>query len=223
MLSRSQSPQIWASEFRKNVTQIVEVQADTASTRERILAAARKIFLDGPPELATMDALAQEAGMSKKTIYREFKSQFDLLAVLACETVQLSEPQPPPTARSDIELELYMLVSRIVVQITAPRSMALARLLLSEVRRYPELAQQPRPPGAPREVIANWLNSPSVRSRYAIGDADEAAAMLLGMVLQDTAFKALLPGMPPVPQHVLEERARRAVSIFLKGVAKLPR
>lgn len=199
--------------------QALQAQAAPAPTRDRILSAARKVFLDGPPELATMDALAQEAGMSKKTIYREFKSQFELLSALACEAVQLTEPAPP-SARSDIELELYGMMTRLVSQITTPRAVALARLLVTEVRRYPELMLQPRPKGAPREIIANWLDSPAVRAQYQIEDADESAAMLLGMVLQDSAFKLLLPGMPPTPEHVMDQRVRRAVSVFLRGVRK---
>ena len=39
------------------------------------------------PEHATMDAVAQQAGMSKKTIYREFKSQVELLGALLIESV----------------------------------------------------------------------------------------------------------------------------------------
>ncbi|OYW24495.1 MAG: hypothetical protein B7Z44_20425, partial [Caulobacter sp. 12-67-6] len=62
--------------------QAIEEPVPHDSPRERILAAARKIFLDGPPEQATMDAVAHQAGMSKKTIYREFKSQVELLAAL---------------------------------------------------------------------------------------------------------------------------------------------
>jgi AcrR family transcriptional regulator len=191
----------------------------STSPRDRILAAARRVFLDGPPELATMDALAQEAGMSKKTIYREFKSQFELLAALACENVELADA-PPPTARSDIELELYGLLSRLVAQMLAPRSLALLRLIMSEVRRYPELMLQPRPKGAPQELIARWLNTPAVRARYVIEDAEDAAGMLLGMVLQDTAFKLLVTGVETVPPHVLEQRTRRAVAIFLRGVRR---
>ena len=62
--------------------QAIQEPGEAVSPRERILAAARKIFLDGPPEHATMDAVAQQAGMSKKTIYREFKSQVELLGAL---------------------------------------------------------------------------------------------------------------------------------------------
>jgi len=72
---------------------------EIVSPRERILAAARKIFLDGLPEHATMDAVAQQAGMSKKTIYREFKSQVELLGALLLENVADMGPSPAATQR----------------------------------------------------------------------------------------------------------------------------
>lgn len=202
--------------------QAVHGEVPASATRERILAAARKVFLDGPPEHATMDALAQEAGMSKKTIYREFKSQFELLAALAMEAAADWQEPPPPGPRDDIEVELYGLMVRVVSLITAPRATALFRLIISEVRRYPELMQRPRKRDFPREVISRWLASPAVRARYAIDDPEDAAAMLLGMVMQDAGFKLLLSSDPggAMPQHLIEQRARRAVAIFLKGVRK---
>jgi AcrR family transcriptional regulator len=206
--------------------QVVQDQpAVTASPRDRILAAARKIFLDGPPEHATMDAVAQEAGMSKKTIYREFKSQLELLGALLSENVADMGDFPAPAPRDDIEIELYGLVMRLVGHMTSPRSVALFRLIVSEVRRYPELMQQQhkQPRGLPRQVIADWLSSPIVRAKYQIEDGEEAAAMLLGMVTQDAAFKMMLSGgQTPMQPHLLEQRARKAVAIFLRGVRKGP-
>lgn len=201
--------------------QQTEENPTTGAARERILAAARKVFLDGPPEHATMDALAQEAGMSKKTIYREFKSQLELLTALAKDSASEWVEPAPPGPRDDIELELYGLIVRLVTAITAPRVMALARLIISEVRRYPELMQRPRSKDFPRQVISRWLASPAVRAKYVIDDPDDAAAMLMGMVLQDGAFRLLLGAdTGPMPQHLIEQRARKAVAIFLKGVAK---
>jgi hypothetical protein len=80
----------------------------------------------------------------------------------------------------------------MVTHFTSPRSMALARLLMSEVRRYPELINASKPKGFPRELLANWLDSPVVRTRFAIEDADDAAAMLFGMVMQDSGFRLMV-------------------------------
>jgi AcrR family transcriptional regulator len=200
--------------------QALQEPAEGISPRERILAAARKIFLDGLPEHATMDAVAQQAGMSKKTIYREFKSQVELLGALLMENVADMGDFPPPRPGDDIELELYGVLVRMVTHFTSPRSMALARLIISEVRRYPELMNANKPKGFPREMLANWLGSPVVRSIYQIEDPDDAAAMLFGMVMQDSGFKLLVVSNATMPAHLIETRARRAVQIFLRGVRK---
>jgi AcrR family transcriptional regulator len=200
--------------------QAVQEPINAASPRERILAAARKIFLDGPPEHATMDAVAQEAGMSKKTIYREFKSQLELLGALLAENVADMGEFPPPKSGADIELELYGMLVRMVTHFTSPRSMALVRLLISEVRRYPELMNANKPRGFPREILATWLGSPVVRAKFQIEDPEDAAAMLLGMVMQDSGFRLMMVSSATMPHHLIETRARRAVSIFLRGVRK---
>lgn len=200
--------------------QIVEEAGDSSSPRERILAAARKIFLDGLPEHATMDAVAQEAGMSKKTIYRQFKSQAELLGALVIESVADMGEFPPPKPGDDIELELYGMLARMMTHFTSPRSMALARLIISEVRRYPELMTTSKPRGFPREKLANWLASPVVAAKYQIDDPNDAAAMLFGMVIQDSGFKLLVMNNTTMPAHLIETRARRAVHIYLRGVRK---
>jgi AcrR family transcriptional regulator len=200
--------------------QVAQDFSETPSPRERILSAARKIFLDGPPEHATMDAVAHQAGMSKKTIYREFKSQLELLGALLAENVADMGQFPPPKNGVDIEIELYGMLVRMVTHFTSPRSMALARLLISEVRRYPELLNASRPKGFPKEVLTEWLGSPPVRAKYHIEDPEDAAAMLLGMVMQDSGFKLMMDSTSTMPHHLIETRARRAVSIFLSGVRK---
>ena len=200
--------------------QAVSEPGNSISPRERILAAARKIFLDGMPEHATMDAVAQQAGMSKKTIYREFKSQVELLGALLLENVADLGDFPPPKSSEEVEVELYGILVRMVTHFTSPRSMALARLIISEVRRYPELMNASKPKGFPREKLANWLGSSVVRAKFQIEDPDDAAAMLFGMVMQDSGFKLLVVNNAIMPQHLIEARARRAVQIFLRGVRK---
>lgn len=200
--------------------QALEEPGNSVSPRERILTAARKIFLDGMPEHATMDAVAQQAGMSKKTIYREFKSQVELLGALLIENVADLGDFPPPKSSEDVEVELYGMLVRMVTHFTSPRTMALARLIISEVRRYPELMNASKPKGFPREKLANWLASPIVRAKFQIEDPDDAAAMLFGMVMQDSGFKLMVVSNATMPAHLIETRARRAVQIFLRGVRK---
>ena len=104
--------------------------------------------------------------------------------------------------------------------------MALARLLISEVRRYPELLNASRPKGFPREVLTDWLGSRSVRAKYQIEDPEDAAAMLLGMVMQDSGFKLMMvsdrhhapaPDRDPRPPRRLHLPARRTQGRLTPG------
>jgi AcrR family transcriptional regulator len=188
--------------------------------RDRILSAARSVFLDGPPEQATMDAVAQRAGMSKKTIYREFKSQLELLGALLGENVPKLSEFPLPAREEEIEIDLCALLTRLVTHLTSPRSMALVRLIVSEIRRYPSLLEKGERRSYPVDVIARFLSAPVMRNRYVIADPHEGASMLLGMVTQDTAFKLMISGCAVLEPHVVERRARMAAQIFLRGVER---
>jgi AcrR family transcriptional regulator len=194
-----------------------EDHTPAAIQRERILSAARRVFLDGPAEQATMDAVAQAAGMSKKTIYREFRSQFDLLAQLLEENVAELDAFERPREGDDLPAALLGLLMRFVTYMTSPRSMALIRLMVRETRRYPDLAMRHPARGRAVPIIADWLRSPVVGREYQIDDPTEAAAMLVGMVTQDAAIRLLIRGEDPLPVEVIHARARRAVTIFLKG------
>ena len=44
--------------------------------------------------------------------------------------------------------------------------------------------------------------------------------MLFGMVMQDSGFKLIVVNNATMPQHQIEDRARRAVAIFLRGVQR---
>lgn len=187
------------------------------SQRERIIAAARQVFLDGPPEQATMDAVAQRAGMSKKTIYREFKSQFELLAALLNESAADLGAAPDVAADADAEQELYKLVVRIVSHMTSARSMALVRLIISEIRRYPELIRHSKPKNAPQELVVAFLASPAIQARYVVDDPQETAAMLMAMVMHDMGFRLMISD-GAMPTDLVERRAKRAVSTLLNGI-----
>jgi len=54
-------------------------QRQTARTRERIVTAALEQFLSAGFSIVTMDDLARELGMSKKTLYEHFPHKLDLL------------------------------------------------------------------------------------------------------------------------------------------------
>lgn len=194
--------------------------AENNDLRDRILSAAKRIFLEGAPETATMDAVAQSAGMSKKTIYREFKSQLELMITLMKETRTDFGQIPPPDPNEPLDEQLTRLIVRVVSYVMAPNSMALIRLIVSEIRRYPELLNEHRERGLPVEVVADWFRHDIVKAAYNFDDPEDAAAMVVGMVVQDAPFKLIFLPTETLPDEELERRARIGVSIFLRGISK---
>lgn len=75
-------------------------RADAARNRERILAAAERLFAERGAESVTMDEVAQAAGVGKGTLFRRFGDRAGLaLAVLGARERELQEMilrGPPP-------------------------------------------------------------------------------------------------------------------------------
>jgi AcrR family transcriptional regulator len=63
----------------------VPLRADAARNRDRVLAAAEKLFAELGPTCVTMDAVAAEAGVGKGTVFRGFGDRAGLVLALLTE------------------------------------------------------------------------------------------------------------------------------------------
>jgi AcrR family transcriptional regulator len=86
------------------------LRADAARNRDKVMAAAEKLFAERSPDCVTMDAIAAEAGVGKGTLFRGFGDRAGLvLALLQEHETQLQEdiirgpaplgPGAPPVER----------------------------------------------------------------------------------------------------------------------------
>jgi AcrR family transcriptional regulator len=63
----------------------VPLRADAARNRDKVLAAAEKLFAELGPTCVTMDAVAAEAGVGKGTVFRGFGDRAGLVMALLTE------------------------------------------------------------------------------------------------------------------------------------------
>jgi AcrR family transcriptional regulator len=61
------------------------LRADAARNRDKVLAAAEKLFAEREPDCVTMDAVAAEAGVGKGTLFRGFGDRAGLVMALLQE------------------------------------------------------------------------------------------------------------------------------------------
>src|ERR1700736_2056676 len=145
------------------------------SKAESILAAAKRAFLAAGYGAVSMDTIAREAGVSKATVYAHFAGKEDLFGAVIgreCERyfARFSAGELDPR---DVRASLTVLGRRFLELLLSPESIALHRIILGEVTRFPLLG----------EVF--WRDGPE-RQRLQIEAFLESAAASGTMVLADT-------------------------------------
>ncbi len=116
-------------------------------TRERLRAAAHRLFLQQGYLATSIDAILTEAGISsKETLYRYYASKeelfVDILGHLTMEQPGFSEKLlalPTPQDLPSLRLALTQLAREILSMMSQPEYLALLRIMIAEVPRFPQL------------------------------------------------------------------------------------
>ena len=190
--------------------------------REQIVAAARKLFLGTGYGATSMDAIAEEANVSKRTVYSHFQNKenlFGAVIVGLCESMGgpsawlLSVDQPPEEALTAYGRQILKIVLN-------PEALAVFRVVLSESPQFPEISQTfcSSGPDPMCGMLSAYLAELDSAGIVAVGDPHVAAEQFINMV-KGPYFTRLLFGVGEPPSEAEAERALdQAVSIFLKGV-----
>ena len=110
---------------------------------EAVLAAAEGAFLAHGFGAVSMDTIAREAGVSKATVYAHFTSKEELFGAVVA---RLSERRfhgfsAEPLDPVDIEASLLTIASRFLDLVLSPEAVALNRIIIAEVTRFPVLGE----------------------------------------------------------------------------------
>ena len=193
-----------------------------AVRRTRLVEAGEAIFLERGYAAATMEDVAQKAGMSKKTLYQLFDGKPDLFrAVLRAQIGSMFEAPPEAHDRAEIAEILCTRLTAFTDLLLTPRQIATTRLIVGEAHREPELAEAFRTEAlesCPTELVA-WLDRMSEKGLISVERTDEAVEILLGAAIGASTTRMLTS---PDPGSCLEaerkaaaRRVRRAVGVFM--------
>ncbi len=107
-------------------------RSDAARNREALLCAARRMVEEDGVEAVTMDALAEQAGVGKGTVFRRFESRAGLMGALVNELevdwqeAVISGPPPLGPGAPPLDRLLSMGRSRMELNLTHAELMAAA-------------------------------------------------------------------------------------------------
>lgn len=199
------------------------VQIDQETREAMVLDAVGELLMHCRLEDISMSGIARKAGMSKRTLYTIFASREELLgATFARIGRTLFRPLDP----ADRTLPLCERLGKILTVNYAPTfeqaPLELLRAVVAEAPIYPVIAREMDGEGRAALIryVAAELRDEAAAGAVGLHDmtADEAAELLVDMVMGDALHRLLRPdlALPDPEQKAL--RRRRAIRVFLDGL-----
>ena len=201
--------------------------ADSCSTpkgearRQRLLAAAREVFLDKGYAGASVNDIVARAGGSLSTLYKLFGNKEGLFTAALeaqassvwCRLGQAGE-RPPQEVLEEL--------ARDLIDMALPNAnIRLIRGIAAEAERAPELGALflDHGPDRTRRELADYLRDQHARGKLVVKDPRTSAGLFTGMVLGEWMLDSLVGRPPSLTLEARDHRARYATELFLAGHA----
>jgi AcrR family transcriptional regulator len=193
--------------------------------RERaILEAALKVFAATGYTGTKMDAVAAEAGVTKPTLYSYFPSKESLFqAMMLGKRDQMLDVFEHPSQQGMVA-DLLVFAWAYADTVMRPEMLSLARLIIGEVQRFPEIgrAYQASGPDHLMRGIMRYLEGQRRAGRLDFEDAELAAQDLWGLILSAPRTQALyMPDAQP-DRTTLRRYIVNGLRVFLKAYSTAP-
>jgi TetR/AcrR family transcriptional regulator, mexJK operon transcriptional repressor len=202
---------------------VERTETTPSSKAESILAAAKRAFLTAGFGAVSMDAIAREAGVSKATVYAYFAGKEELFGAVIggeCERyfarVPSSELDP-----LDVRASLSILGRRFLDLLLSPDGIALHRLILAEVTRFPGLGEIFWRAGPERQrlQIEAFLKSATTAGTLTVSDTRLAAEQFVSLVRSDVQLRHLLRLDVNTDESGVTAVLEAAVATFMRAFA----
>lgn len=190
-------------------------------TKSVIIEAANDQFRERGYAAASISVIAQNAGVSTKTLYRLFPAKADLFSSVISEKIGrffLALDQGT-LATMGLREGLERILTAYGMLTLSDETVRMTRLVVGESDRFPEMATAfyERAIIPTNRVMEDWLRRQCERGLIELEDPHEACGMLRGMMIMEPQRAATL-GQKPAPRiEEIRARATMCAGLFLKG------
>lgn len=188
---------------------------------QRILRAAQMVFADAGFGGATMDAIAQAAGLSKPTLYQYFDGKDDLFVAMMKGPGDAMRTAIENTPDGDMVAQLHVFATRYAQTVMAPEFLSIARLIIGEAQRFPQIGQayQAAGPDMVLDALTGFMAAQDKAGRLTAPEPDLAAQDFWGLILSGPRNQALhrpdkLPDADQITRSV-----HNGLRVFLRAYA----
>ncbi|NEY91643.1 TetR/AcrR family transcriptional regulator [Tabrizicola oligotrophica] len=190
----------------------------------RILDSALKVFADQGYSGTSMDAIAALAGVSKPTLYQYFGSKEQLFGAIMAEQrdTMLGAFEEPDGL--GLVPELWAFSWHYAGTVLRPEFLSLARLIIGEAQRFPEIGRAYQAAGPERMLagMMDYLMARKAEGRLTFDDAEMAAEDLWGLVLSAPRNRALHDPENLPSRADLNRFITNGLRVFLKAYSTDP-
>ncbi|WP_422743437.1 TetR/AcrR family transcriptional regulator [Mycobacterium sp. WMMD1722] len=194
---------------------------DTESTRDTILRTAGQVFLASGYEQSSMDEIALQAGVARRTLYNQFSSKkalFDATMTQLWDRMPLDEIVDATTQDGPAEEVLYAVGRAIADFWSPPEAVAFLRLVIWESPRFPELGRGMMDNGRSpaRRAVNRYVRRLGRRRDFRIADPDLATTQFIDAILGELLLGRLVAtSTSTVSEDRCDYLVREAVRMFL--------
>jgi AcrR family transcriptional regulator len=199
---------------------------DGGAKRRQIMDGARTVFHQQGFDGASMNDIAQAAGVSKGTLYAYFDSKEQLFETLIREerATQAERTCVFPGDETDPATALATYGRRLVAKIISPEMLAQARVVVAAAPKFPRLGRAFYEAGPLYGVrlLAERLDRFVAAGKLAVDDTERAARQFIDLCTADTLKRVLFAMVDTVTAEEIESTVDAAVAMFLRAYPPPP-
>ncbi|WP_051798080.1 TetR/AcrR family transcriptional regulator [Catenuloplanes japonicus] len=193
-----------------------------ARKRAAITGAATALFLEAGYDGTSLARIADAAGVSKATLFKQFPTKAALFDAIVTESWQAGDDDPPPPT-GDLARGLTVIGRRYAALLSAPGMAALFRIVIAELPRFPELGETQFQRGKLPyfESVRKYLENEHEAGAARVDDPVTAANQFLGMISNFVFWPRMLlihwdPDETEIA-HAVHEAVRTMIARYAAG------
>ncbi len=197
----------------------------TLSARKKaaIIDAAIDLFQKNGFQGTSMDAIAQLAQVSKRTVYNHFPSKQALFEHIAHTVWQTANQASKACFKleEDLEPQLMALALQELALVGDESFLRLSRVLMAEFIHEPAMAQAILERFSQEESsLTQWMQQAKLHERLNIADAEQAGALFYSLIKAQAFWPQIMFGQATIPTSQHQTFARQVCTMFLAVYGK---
>lgn len=162
--------------------------------RTAIIDAATRLFLDSGYDGTSLARIAEAAGVSKATLFKQFPTKAALFDAIVSESWKIEDQDEPHPPEGDLKAGLTSIGRRYAAMLTRPGMAALFRIVIAELPRFPELGETHFNRGKMPyfDSVRRYLDAENGAGTASLDDTEMATTQFLGMISNYVFWPRLL-------------------------------